>query len=72
MAVIFAVGLNLIQLSAIGLLYLELSDSNSAPGANDPKLTGNSSETGHNKTDDALARYFPVSNVEMHLQLYWS
>ena len=37
------VGLNLILLSAIGLLYLELPFSNRVPGVNDFQKTGNGS-----------------------------
>ena len=52
--------MNLIQLSGIGLLYTELLVSHRVPGVNDPKLTGNSSVTGNNDTDDTPIGVGPV------------
>ena len=63
----YAVGLNLIQLSAIGLLYLELPVSIRVPGVNDPLLTSNGSVTGQTTlTTHPLgpARYFTVSSKD--------
>ena len=58
------VGLNLIQLSAIGLLYRDVLVSNRVPGVNDPELTAKwqvtMAMTAHSF---APARYLPVTNV---------